>query len=82
MAQLVQIGNSRGIRIPKALIEQAGLENRELELKVLEEGLLVLPVRVGRQGWEAAFRSMRSAGDDELLMGDARTEFDEHEWEW
>jgi antitoxin MazE len=83
MAHLVQIGNSRGIRIPKALIKQAGLEDRELELKVLGEALLVTPVKATRQGWKEAFQAMRTAGDDELLLADeVRNEFDEAEWQW
>ncbi len=41
MAELIQIGNSKGVRIPKALVEQAGLENSELELKVVKNGLLI-----------------------------------------
>ena len=43
MATLIKIGNSQGIRIPKPLVEQAQLENRELSLEVTQEGLLIKP---------------------------------------
>jgi antitoxin MazE len=53
MPQLIQIGNSRGIRIPEALIQQAGLEDMELEFALVKDGLLIKPVRYRvHQGWE------------------------------
>ena len=45
MATLIKIGNSQGIRIPKPLVEQAQLENRELSLEVTQEGLLIKPIK-------------------------------------
>ena len=54
MAELIQIGNSKGVRIPKALIQQAGLENRELELRVTPQGLLIKPKKNIREGWAEA----------------------------
>ncbi|TYT75222.1 AbrB/MazE/SpoVT family DNA-binding domain-containing protein [Desulfobotulus mexicanus] len=55
MATLIKIGNSQGIRIPKALIEQAGLEERQLEFKITDNGLLIKPVKENREGWKEAF---------------------------
>ncbi len=82
MAHLTRIGNSRGIRIPKAIITQAGIEGRELAFRVVDEGLLIKVVEP-RAGWEEAFREMRAAGDDELLLDDAAgNDFDDKEWEW
>ena len=52
MAHLIKIGNSQGIRIPKTIIEQSHLNDAELQLKVVEEGLLVIPARRARQGWK------------------------------
>lgn len=63
MAELVQIGNSKGVRIPKALIEQAGLEGSALELKVVRGGLLIRPVRQPRQGWDEAIRAAVERGE-------------------
>ena len=63
MAELVQIGNSKGVRIPKALIEQAGLEGSELELRVVRGGLLIKPVRQPRQGWDEAIRAAVERGE-------------------
>ncbi|MCF6319864.1 MAG: AbrB/MazE/SpoVT family DNA-binding domain-containing protein [Proteobacteria bacterium] len=52
MVELIKIGNSQGIRIPKPLIEQAQLENHILNLKITEEGLLISPVKKARGTWE------------------------------
>lgn len=82
-AHIVKIGNSRGIRIPKVLLEQAALcEQVEPEL---DQGQIVIrPVRAVRDHWESAFQAMRARGDDALLDGDANlsTAWGEVEWEW
>ena len=83
MARLVRIGNSQGIRIPKPLTQQAGLEGRDLELTVVDDGLLVHAVRSVREGWREAFEAMREAGEDTLLLEDlGASSFDDEEWEW
>ena len=58
MTHLVKIGNSKGIRIPKALIEQARLEGKELDLKVVDKGILVTHSRKPREGWNKAIESL------------------------
>ena len=85
MSHLIQIGNSRGIRIPKALIQQAGLEKKELELTLVEEGLLIKPLRYRvRQGWEKQIReAIQTYGSEEMDSEwlDAPLT-DDDEWEW
>jgi antitoxin MazE len=54
-ALLVPIGNSRGVRIPKPLIEQCGLTD-EVDLDVQDGTILIRAPRVGpRAGWTKAF---------------------------
>ncbi len=61
MAELVRIGNSKGIRIPKIIIDQTQLEEKELEFKIVDEGLLICPVRKkSRAGWEEVFTKYAS----------------------
>ncbi len=81
--RIIKIGNSQGIRIPKAILEHAGLEG-EVELEMQDGQLLIRPVERARQGWEEAFRSMAEHGDDQLLDEDStgQTAWDEEEWEW
>ncbi|MCD4742180.1 MAG: AbrB/MazE/SpoVT family DNA-binding domain-containing protein [Desulfobacteraceae bacterium] len=55
MTTLIRIGNSQGVRIPKAIIEQAKLEGQELVFKISDEGLTIQPVQKPRQGWKKEF---------------------------
>jgi antitoxin MazE len=77
---LVKIGNSYGIRIPKALIEQCHLNDTELELLVTKNGLLVKPLIAVRADWEKQFKQ---AAKENLSDSDfVSNQFDTDEWEW
>ena len=79
--RIVRIGNSRGIRVPKGLLEQAQLPE-EVELQA-EHGRLVVRAAQGpRTGWAAAAKAMHAQGDDQLLDVPTRTRFDEKDWQW
>jgi antitoxin MazE len=78
--QIIQIGNSQGIRIPKVLLEDSRLAG-EVELEVCEEGLLVRRSNKARKNWEEIFRSMAENEDDELVDREVPTGF-EKEWRW
>ncbi|MBW1892515.1 MAG: AbrB/MazE/SpoVT family DNA-binding domain-containing protein [Deltaproteobacteria bacterium] len=84
MTTLIRIGNSQGIRIPKAIIEQAQLSDKDLKLKVVEDGLLIQSVKKPRQGWKKQFDKAiqlqkSDHSDQEWLDAPlANTE----EWEW
>ncbi len=82
-AQIVRIGNSRGIRIPKPLLEETGLSG-EVEVSVKDDALVISRSRKPREGWAEAFEAMAAAGDDPLLDGDSLqpTTWDAEEWEW
>nr|VFJ45415.1 MAG: antitoxin MazE [Candidatus Kentron sp. DK] len=43
MVQLVKIGNSQGVRIPRPLVEQAHLEGKELTIRIVTDGVLITP---------------------------------------
>ena len=82
---IIQIGNSRGIRIPKLLLEQMRfVENGEVDLLVEKNQLVVRPVHKARQGWDIAFKEMAERGDDELLDGDVyiANDWEAEGWEW
>lgn len=81
--RIVKIGNSRGIRIPKALLEESGLHG-EVDMSVHDGTLVIAPTGRSRQGWDEAFRQMAYCGDDELLDGDLATSgsFEAESWEW
>ncbi len=80
-AHLVRIGNSRGVRLPKPLIEEAGLAD-EVDLRVRDGIITIAAARRPRAGWAAAARRFRQRGDDHLLDAPVLTRFDEEEWKW
>jgi antitoxin MazE len=80
-ARLIRIGNSRGVRLPRPLIEEAGLAD-EVELQAREGEIVIRRVKSAREGWAEAARRLREQGEDELLDAPAPTRFDETEWEW
>ncbi len=79
--RIVQIGNSRGIRVPKAVLEQADLPE-EVELQAEPGRLLVTAARKPRSGWADAAKAMHTSGDDELLDQMPPNVFDDEAWEW
>ena len=79
--RIVRIGNSRGIRIPKTLLQEAELPD-EVELHAEPGRLIVEPVRQARKGWAAAAQRMRARSDDRLFDEPTATRFDSEEWEW
>jgi len=79
--RIVRIVNSRGIRIPKTLLEAAELGD-ELELHAGPGRLVIEGVRHARKGWAAVAQRARSRADDQLLDEPTPTRFDREEWEW
>ena len=81
--RIVRIGNSRGVRIPKTLLEQTGMPE-EVAIEAEGNRLVIRPASQPREGWDAAFRKMALAGDDQLLDGDLRptSRWDDSEWQW
>jgi antitoxin MazE len=80
-SRIVRIGNSRGIRVPKALLEQAQLPE-EVELQAEPGRLIVRAHRRTRAGWAEAAAQMHSRNDDQLLDAPAGNRFDAAEWVW
>ena len=84
MTTLIRIGNSQGVRIPKAIIEQAQLKDKELKFKVTDDGLLIQAVKKRREGWKEQFDKAlhlqaSNAEDQEWLEAPLT---DEGDWEW
>lgn len=87
MTMLTKIGNSQGVRIPKALVEQAHLNDCEIEFVVTDDGLLLKPIqKSAREGWAENIQKIQNenkgkkdpALEDEFLNLD----LDKDEWQW
>lgn len=85
MVQVIRkIGNSQGILLPRAVLQQAGIEGT-VDIEIAEGALILRAVKTHpRDGWEAAFA--RASEADEKPEGDlfdgATNQFDQIEWTW
>jgi len=76
---VINIGNSKGIRLPKTILEQYNISDT-LEL-ILEKGKIILkPKSVPRKGWEKSFKQMSANGDDKLMINDVFDDEFFEEW--
>lgn len=79
--RIVKIGNSQGIRIPKPLLEQSGID-AEVEIEVEGDRLILRKAKRSRLGWDEAFATMADRKDDVLLDDVSTTNWEQVEWEW
>jgi antitoxin MazE len=79
--RIVRIGNSRGVRLPKTLIEHAGVPE-EVELLAEPGRIVVKAIRRPRAGWAEAAQRMRQREEDYLIDPPTATKFAEEEWVW
>jgi antitoxin MazE len=78
---IIRIGNSRGIRIPKPLLEQAGL-GETVQLVAKKGQLIIQPDRAPREGWAEAFAAAEKSGQDRAILGEITNVFDLEDWTW
>jgi antitoxin MazE len=77
-ATIIKIGNSKGLRLSKAILEQYNIKDK-VQL-IFEMGQIILkPIEKPRNNWEAAFIDMNAAGDDKLLINSVLDD-DFEEW--
>jgi antitoxin MazE len=79
--QIIQIGNSQGIRIPKMLLEDSGITGI-VDLELHPDGILIRNAEKPRAGWDEAFRKMAENEDDDSVAIAGTTQFEEKEWQW
>ena len=80
-AAIVPIGNSRGIRIPKAVLEECKIQD-EVVIEVDGETIVIRPVKhKPRRNWDKAFHKMREAEEDRMILDDL-LDLDALDWEW
>lgn len=66
------IGNSKGVVLPKPLLAQVGLQDSVVAQVVVEGDAIVLrkPVAPVRAGWAKAAKEVAAVGGDSLLLGE------------
>ena len=66
---IIQIGNSKGLRLPKSIIEKYNIQG-EMEIILNEHDITLKPIKKVREGWEEAFKQMHANADDHLIIDD------------
>ena len=80
-ATIVPIGNSKGIRIPKTILEQCNIE-KEVVLEIEDQNIIIKPFKKEpRKNWEQYFRKMKKRDEDRLIIDD-KIDLDVADWEW
>jgi antitoxin MazE len=76
---VINIGNSKGIRLSKTILEKYNIQDK-VEV-IFEKGFIVLkPKTEPRKDWEIAFQKMHENGDDQFLMNDVFDDETFEEW--
>jgi antitoxin MazE len=81
--KLIPIGNSKGIRLPSAVIRQFNLEE-EIELVTGKDGIWIKPSSKNREHWEDQFKKAVSSEskEDNTEWLEIPDSFDQTDWEW
>ena len=75
------IGNSRGVVIPKVILEQSGIEGvAEMSIDG-EKIILSKPKSKARENWAADAQNLTNSGSDKLILGDFANDED-GDWVW
>lgn len=81
LVSVIAIGNSKGIRLPKTILDQLNIVD-SLDLEIENQHIILKPVaKVPRKGWDIAFSKMHEQNEDEILMAE-RFPSEVFEWEW
>ena len=76
---VIKIGNSKGIRLSKTLLEKYNIKD-QVELELEKDQIIIKPKKEPRKGWEKAFKEMHENKDDENLMPDVFEDETFDEW--
>ncbi|HPS58262.1 MAG TPA: AbrB/MazE/SpoVT family DNA-binding domain-containing protein [Spirochaetota bacterium] len=80
IAKVIQIGNSKGIRIPNQILKEMNIETQlELIISDKKDEIILKPLHKVRDGWNDSFKKMKSSDEDKLIIDDS---LDLNEWEW
>jgi antitoxin MazE len=80
--KLITIGNSKGLRLPKTIIQQYKI-GEDLQIELQEDGILLKPLTKPRTGWLEQFeKEVKPIEKQEKNWMESRNRFDKEEWTW
>jgi antitoxin MazE len=80
LADVVKIGNSKGIRIPAVFLKDCQITDK-VDMEVQDGRIIIVPVSKPRKNWDEKFKEMRKNGDDKLIIDDTLDAALE-DWKW
>jgi antitoxin MazE len=78
-ASIIKIGNSKGLRLSKSILEKYNIKDK-VEIILENERIILMPIEKPRSKWEAAFKKMHLAKDDQMLENDVFDNETFEEW--
>ena len=79
--KIIRIGTSKGVRIPKAILESTGIEE-EVVMEATNDSIVLRPAKNVRQDWEESFKGISEKDADNLQYQDFANDWDDTEWQW
>lgn len=76
---VINIGNSKGIRLSKTILEKYNIQDK-IEVMLEKDFIVLKPKAEPRKNWEKAFKKMRENNDDQLLIDDVFEDENFEEW--
>lgn len=81
-AKIIPIGNSRGVRVPKRMLDKLGLVH-DVELEVRGHELVVRAAHDLHEGWEQSAEKLHQHLEDDLLFDSGpASDWDLEVWKW
>jgi len=78
-ASIIKIGNSKGLRLSKSILEKYNIQDK-VEIILENERIILIPIEKPRSKWEAAFKKMHLEKDDQMLEKDVFDNETFEEW--
>ena len=78
-ASIIQIGNSKGLRLNKQLLDQYQISDK-VEMILEKDQIIIKPIKKTRNGWNEAFKEMAKNNEDQPLMNDVFEDEVFEEW--
>lgn len=80
LAEVIRIGNSKGIRLPSYIIKECNISDK-VEMEVKDGKIVIIPIKEARKNWGTEFRQMHENNDDMMLI-DETVDIDIGDWAW
>ena len=79
--KVIQIGNSKGVRLPKAVLDEMG-NFTVADLQIKDGSIVITPKKEPRQGWAEGFKNFGQSEEEKGLLMDFANEADEEGLTW